>query len=69
MTADCRRCGSDDEAGRPHCHGTLIRHSMQRWQCTEPDCTDPEVLLHPLTVDCEAIGCECGEPRDRRLAV
>lgn len=65
MGLDCREC----IAGRPHCHGTLIRHAGQRWQCTEPDCTYPEVLLHSLSIDCEAVGCECGSRDDNQLAV
>lgn len=55
--APCREC----LAGRPHCHGTLIHHGGQSPHCTEPGCGHPEVLLHSLTVDCEAIGCDCGE--------
>lgn len=57
MGNECREC----LAGRPHCHGTLIHHAGQSPQCTEPGCSHPEILLHSLTVDCEAIGCECGE--------
>lgn len=65
--AACRDCG----AGRPHCHGTLIRHGAHAAHCTEPECSHPEVLLHSLVVDCEAIGCPCGaeENRDDRLAI
>lgn len=66
---DCRQC----LAGRPHCHGTLIQHWGQHWgrqlQCTDPDCTHPEVLLHSLSVDCDVIGCECGEHTGHQLAV
>lgn len=54
----CRECA----AGRPHCHGTLIRHPGQRWHCTDPECAQPEILLHGLTMDCQALGCHCGEP-------
>ena len=57
MGNDCREC----LAGRPHCHGTLIHHPGQSPRCTEPGCSHPEVLLHSLTVDCAAIGCDCGE--------
>lgn len=63
--ADCREC----LAGRPHCHGTLVRHPGQHCQCTEPDCIHPEVLMHSLSIDCEAIGCECGERDDHGIAV
>ncbi len=57
MGNDCREC----LAGRPHCHGTLIRHHGQYWQCTDPGCTNPEILLHSLVVDCEALGCRCAD--------
>ena len=60
---------SEPGAGRPHCHGTLIHHWGQQAQCTDSDCTHPEVLLHSLSVDCDAIGCDCGERGSHRLAV
>jgi hypothetical protein len=62
---ECREC----LAGRPHCHGTLIRHHGAHRQCTDADCAHPEVLMHALEVDCEAIGCECGDRGERRLAI
>lgn len=52
---ECRECLS----GRPHCHGTLIRHPGGFWQCTESHCADPEVVVHSLRIDCEALGCGC----------
>lgn len=55
MENACRECA----AGTPHCHGTLIRHATQQLQCTEPGCAHPEVLLHSLTVDCNALGFQC----------
>jgi len=61
----CRECA----AGRPHCHGTLIHHLGQKPQCTDPDCSHPEVLLHSLIVDCDAIGCLCGEHWHHQLAL
>jgi hypothetical protein len=63
MGNDCREC----LAGRPHCHGTLIHHWGQPVQCTEPGCDHPEVLLHALRIDCEAVGCDCGRECDSRL--
>lgn len=64
MGSDCRQCRS----GQPHCHGTLIHHRGQPAQCTEPECD--EVLLHSLSIDCEAVGCECGErPESHRQVV
>ena len=59
----CREC----LAGRPHCHGTLIHHHGQKTQCTDPECNHPEVLLHSLAVDCEAVGCPCGEHWDHQV--
>lgn len=65
MGKECREC----LAGRPHCHGTLIHHWRHRPQCTDPACAHPEVLMHSLSVDCEAIGCECGEQDSHRQVV
>lgn len=65
MVNECRDC----RAGRPHCHGTLIRHSTQHWECTDTDCDHPELFTHSLTIDCEALGCECGEQGRQRVAV
>lgn len=60
----CRDCMAE----RLHCHGTLIEHWGQRPDCTEPDCSSPEVLLHALTIDCEAIGCGCATSAMHRRA-
>lgn len=65
MGDDCRQC----RAGRPHCHGTLVRHASQHCQCTDPDCLHPELLLHSLTIDCDAVGCDCGDEDRRLLAI
>ncbi|MFM8599350.1 MAG: hypothetical protein ACKOB8_10150 [Mycobacterium sp.] len=62
--SECRECA----AGRSHCHGTLIQHPGQPWHCTDPDCVQPEILLHGLAIDCHALGCRCGVLEDR-LAV
>ena len=64
-TDQCREC----VAGSPHCHGTLIHHPGLAPDCTEPGCDHPEILLHSLTVDCDAIGCPCGERAAHRSAV
>lgn len=61
---DCREC----RAGRPHCHGTLVRHPGRYFECTDPDCGHPEVLLHTLSIDCQALGCECAESAASRAA-
>ncbi|MGC2655349.1 MAG: hypothetical protein WA317_17525 [Mycobacterium sp.] len=55
MSTGCRDCRS----GLDHCHGTIIRHSLQRPECTEDGCTSPEHLLHAFVVDCDAVGCAC----------
>lgn len=55
MSNRCREC----LAGREHCHGTLIRHSDHDWDCTESGCEHPEILVHSLVLDCEAVGCDC----------
>jgi hypothetical protein len=58
MTTSCRDC----RAGLDHCHGTIIRHSLRRSECTEDGCTSPELVPHDFVVDCDAIGCACSEP-------
>lgn len=63
--AECRFCAT----GRPHCHGTLIRHATAHWQCTEPGCGLPDALVHTLRIDCEAVGCDCGDAERGRRAV
>ncbi|MGB8389564.1 hypothetical protein [Mycobacterium sp.] len=57
MSSDCRDC----RAGLDHCHGTVIRHSLRRWECTEADCDGPELLPHAFVIDCDAVGCGCAE--------
>jgi hypothetical protein len=56
MTIQCRECG----AGLEHCHGTVIHHALHRCECTEDGCTTPEVL-HVFSIDCETVGCACGQ--------
>jgi hypothetical protein len=58
MSTTCRAC----RAGLDHCHGTVIRHSLRRSECTEDGCTSPDLLPHDFVVDCDAVGCACGEP-------
>ena len=57
MSAECREC----RAGLDHCHGSIIRHSLRRWECTEPNCDSPELLVHTFVIDCDAVGCGCTE--------
>ena len=44
-----------------HCHGTIIRHSLRRSECTETDCVSPELFAHTFVIDCDAVGCTCTE--------
>ena len=44
-----------------HCHGTVIHHGLAWTECTEADCVMPDVT-HAFVIDCEAVGCECGQP-------
>ncbi|MDY6871709.1 MAG: hypothetical protein SV966_14775 [Actinomycetota bacterium] len=60
MSIQCREC-RECRAGLEHCHGTVIRHVRCRTECTEDDCTAPEVV-HTFTIDCEAVDCLCGQP-------
>ncbi len=65
-TGECRECGS----GAAHCHGTLIQHWSGRPECTEADCSSPELTLHTFVVDCDVVACECSQPigSEARLA-
>lgn len=65
MENRCRAC----RARLAHCHGTLIRHPTLRAECTEADCTSPELVLHTLVIDCDAVGCACADQPDHALAV
>jgi hypothetical protein len=56
MSFQCREC----RTGLEHCHGTVIHHVRFRVECTEDGCATPEIL-HSFSIDCEAIGCECGQ--------
>jgi hypothetical protein len=56
MSIQCREC----RAGLDHCHGTVIHHARYRIECTEDGCETPEAL-HVFRIDCEAVGCRCGE--------
>ena len=58
MDTGCREC----RAGLDHCHGTFIRHSLRRAECTEQDCESPELIPHAFTIDCDSVGCGCAEP-------
>lgn len=60
----CREC----ETEMAHCHGTLIRHSLLRSECTEDGCSDPELVMHGLVIDCDSVGCDCCQQSEHRLA-
>jgi hypothetical protein len=57
MEVSCRRC-RDDWA---HCHGTVIIHALSRVECTEADCEGVDLITHDLRIDCDAVGCACGQ--------
>lgn len=57
-TATCRACA----AGWEHCHGTVIRHSLRHWECTQPDCPSPELIPHTAIIECDVVGCVCDQP-------
>jgi hypothetical protein len=61
--SSCREC----RHGIAHCHGTLIRHSRFRAECTENECTSSELIVHTYLVDCDAIGCDCDQQTFGRL--
>jgi hypothetical protein len=58
MSLQCRYCRD----GWEHCHGTVIVHVQHRADCTEDGCVNPESIAHSLRIDCEAVGCSCGQP-------
>jgi hypothetical protein len=64
MSSACRDC----REGLDHCHGTIIRHTLSRPECTEPDCDGPELLPHIFVVDCDAVGCTCTESALAKVA-
>jgi hypothetical protein len=45
-----------------YCHGTLIVHALLRSDCTEDNCTTPELMGHAFVIDCDTVGCECAQP-------
>lgn len=55
MSNGCRDC----RAGLEHCHGTRIHHWLHSSECTDTQCTSPELLPHTFVVDCDAVGCDC----------
>jgi hypothetical protein len=57
MDPQCRLC----RQGWEHCHGTVIVHALQWAECTAPDCYGPDLVGHELRIDCDAVGCVCGQ--------
>ena len=61
---NCRGC----EPGIEHCHGTLVRHDDESWECTagadgaaEP-CTG-DVLAHDFVLSCGDLWAGCCSDR------
>lgn len=54
---ECISCS----AGLDHCHGTLVLHTDDVVECTEPGCRDYDRIRHTLTLTCDEIpgGCHC----------
>jgi len=52
---ECPSCARDLD----HCHGTLVLHVDALVECTEPDCTDTDLVRHSLTVRCDEVDGEC----------
>jgi hypothetical protein len=55
--SSCSDCGLEVD----HCHGTLVVHDDRTLDCTDAACELPDLLRHPLIVECVAVlgGC-CG---------
>lgn len=61
----CFDCGYRLE----HCHGTLVRHSREIAECTDPECVLPELVCHALVVDCVEVSCaHCAAQETRAVA-
>ena len=57
--------------GLDHCHGTLIVHTTEFAECTEPMCADLDSSRHLAIVDCSAVdgGCDCVSVLDEQVIV
>ena len=57
--------------GLDHCHGTLIVHTTEFTECTEPMCEDLDDARHLAVVDCSAVdgGCDCVSVLDEQVIV
>lgn len=49
-------------SGLDHCHGSNINHLLRRPECIEEGCVSPELVPHAFVIDCDVVGCACGEP-------
>jgi hypothetical protein len=63
----CRECGAGVDAGMEHCHGTVIIHALHRAECTEDGCETTEIV-HAYRIDCDAVGCPCGQQLHLKIA-
>ncbi|NLU84510.1 hypothetical protein HCA44_17175 [Rhodococcus sp. HNM0569] len=61
MNGTCTECAAGPENDRSdHCHGTLIRHEVLAFECTDPQCASPVEVRHRLVIDCVELGdCAC----------
>lgn len=57
MSMQCHDCRD----GLEHCHGAIIIHLLRRTECTEDGCDGATHIPHAFRMDCEAVGCRCGE--------
>ena len=57
MSMQCRDCRD----GWEHCHGTVIIHLLRHTECTEDACGGANHIPHAFRMDCEAVGCPCGQ--------
>ncbi len=64
--SSCQDCGLEID----HCHGTLVVHSDRTVDCTDAACELPDLLRHPLIIDCATVlgGC-CAAEEDADLAL
>ncbi|MFI9383797.1 hypothetical protein [Kutzneria sp. NPDC052558] len=62
---ECGNC----TRGLDHCHGTLIVHTTEFTECTEPMCEDLDEVRHLAIVDCSAVdgGCDCVSVLDEQV--
>ncbi|GAA5156910.1 MULTISPECIES: hypothetical protein [Amycolatopsis] len=52
---ECPNCVADLD----HCHGTLIVHTDEVVECSEPGCRDFDRVRHTFVVTCEEVDGDC----------